>query len=74
MCKVGLKLTVDGTITDFLGMSVKENGETIELTQPLLTKQIMSELCTSGKKRQSVPMAKILQPFQHDQEFDKHFD
>ena len=33
-----LDLTVDGDITDFLGMSIKVKGNTLNLTQPLLTK------------------------------------
>jgi hypothetical protein len=49
MKKAGLKLTVEGDISDFLGVQVeRQTGGTIHLTQPHLIDQILQDLRLDG--------------------------
>ena len=45
-----LNLTVEGDVTDFLGMSVKRNKNGIHLSQPLLTSRIIELLWLKDEK------------------------
>jgi hypothetical protein len=45
MQKIGLKLTVDGDVSDFLGVKIKhESDGTIHLTQPQIIDNILCDL------------------------------
>ena len=53
-----LKLTVEGTVGNFLGVSVKRSDSAITLSQPLLISQILQKLHMTGKvsRPPSTPM------------------
>ena len=72
----GLKLTEEGSITDFLGVNVETRDGKIHLNQPLLTSTILSELRISQapEETSNIPMSEILDNGKTDVEFDKHFD
>ena len=74
--RVGLNLKVEGDISDFLGVHVEESNGNYNITQPLLTVQILSELRMADASTISkpTPMDKILRPGEKQPEFDKHFD
>ena len=49
MNKVGLKVTVEGNISDFLGVQIERKPDgTIHLTQPHLIDQILENLRLNG--------------------------
>jgi hypothetical protein len=79
MKDVGLDLTVEGTINDFLGVNIqyKKDGS-IHLTQPQLINSIIKELHldTGNTKTKSTPAAtsKILLRHLNSEAFDGHFD
>jgi hypothetical protein len=48
---VGLKLTVEGDISDFLGVQINRiNDTTFNLTQPHLINDVIKELRLDGEK------------------------
>jgi len=78
MKAAGLKLTVDGTIADFLGVNIsKDSSGYIHLTQPQLIDSILKELNLQGAnvKCKSTPAAssKLLHSHQDAPVFDGHF-
>ena len=44
MTAAGLQLTVDGTLADFLGVNIHQEGDTFTLTQPKLIESILDDL------------------------------
>ena len=79
MQRAGLKLTVDGDISDFLGVNIKkhDNG-TFELTQPHLIDQVLEDLRlhNSNVATKAIPAAssQLLRRFPNSEPFDAHFD
>ena len=79
MQKAGLKLTVEGDITDFLGVQVDRKSDgTIHMTQPHLIDNILQDLRLDGPEAatKNTP-AKVGVPLQRhvdSQPFDGHFD
>jgi hypothetical protein len=78
MKDVGLDLTVEGDISDFLGVNIQREADgTIHLTQPQLIDSILEELGLHGKdaKGKSTPAAcsKLLTGHAEAPPFDGHF-
>ena len=60
MKKVGLELTVEGDISDFLGVNIQRHEDgTVHLTQPHLINSILEELGlqTNSAKSKATPAA-----------------
>jgi hypothetical protein len=78
MKKAGLKLTVEGDISDFLGVHVERKSDgTIHLTQPQLIDQILQDLRLDGPdvatKDTPAKVGVTLQRNPDSQPFDGHF-
>ena len=79
MRDASLDLTVEGDVSDFLGVNVeyKKDG-TVHLTQPQLIKSILEELhlMRDDVKGKNVPAAtsKLLTSHQDSEPFDEHFN
>lgn len=77
--KVGLEITVDTTVTDFLGVKITDkNDGTYELTQPQLINQILKDLRllnsnVTGKGTPASPK-QVLRKYEESEKFDGHFD
>jgi hypothetical protein len=79
MKQVGLDLTVDGDISDFLGVNIEKYDDgTIHLTQPHLIDSILQDLRLTGDnvKTQRTPAAssKVLSRHLDSEVFDNHFN
>jgi hypothetical protein len=79
MAKVGLKLTQEGSLADFLGVKIeKRSYGTFHLTQPHLIDSILKDLRLLGPNvaTRSTPAAtsKLLSRHLDSPEFDRHFD
>ena len=79
MQTVGLGITVEGGIDDFLGVNIDRRDDgTIHLTQPRLIDQILKEmrLHSDNVKVRQTPAAvsKILKRMSDSEDFDKHFN
>lgn len=76
---VGLDLTVEGDVSDFLGVNVtrKDDG-TIHLTQPHLVEKILADLRLTGNdtaiKRTPAKVKQLLKRFRDSEPFDGHFN
>ena len=79
MKRVGLKLTVEGDISDFLGVQIerKPDGTPIHLTQPHLIGQILEDLRLDGPdvatKSAPAKVGVMLHRHTESQPFDGHF-
>ena len=77
MIKVGLKITDEGTLEDFLGVNItKQPDGSFELKQPHLVDQILEDLkMTSNVKEKTTPApsSKILTQQEDSEQFDKSF-
>ena len=83
MKNAGLELTVEGDISDFLGVKItrKKDG-TVEFTQPHLIDQIIAALGLEQKPGQNAPTTKdtpasptqVLHKYPDSAPFDDHFD
>jgi ATP-binding cassette subfamily B (MDR/TAP) protein 1 len=76
--EIGLKLTVEGTLEDFLGVKIDRRKGEIEFAQPQIIERILTDLRISGSSVavKNVP-AKVGAPLNkglEDPEFDQHFD
>jgi hypothetical protein len=76
---VGLKLTVDGDVSDFLGVQIKhESNGTIHLTQPQIIDNILHDLhlTADNVKTRQTPAAvtTVLRRYPDSEQFDEHFD
>ena len=74
----GLKLTVEGTISDFLGVEIRRspNGE-FHLTQPHLIEQILQDLHLHGTNvtpKNTPAQLTPLHRHNNDEDFDGHFN
>ena len=74
-----LDITVEGTLTDFLGVNIDRRDDgTIKLSQPRLIDQVLEDLHLNQKNTttRETPMmsSKILSRHEDDRPFDKHFD
>jgi hypothetical protein len=79
MKKAGLKLTVEGDISDFLGVQIERKSDgTIHMTQPHLIDQILEDLRLNGPdvatKSTPAKVGVTLQRHQDSQPFDGHFN
>ena len=79
MEEVGLVLTVEGDITDFLGVNIKRHPDgTFELTQPHLIEQVLKDLRLHGStvavKETPAASSQLLRRFTESEAFDAHFD
>ena len=79
MKDVGLDLTVENTVDEFLGVKIKERSDgEFELTQPQLIKSILNDLRLTNnnvtKKDTPATTTTILQRHSTSQNFDRHFD
>jgi len=79
MKKVGLKITVEGDIGDFLGVQIQRKSDgTFELTQPHLIDQILKDLKLDRPetkiKRTPTAVNKILCRHLDSEAFDNHFN
>jgi hypothetical protein len=79
MKRVGLKLTVDGDVSDFLGVKIQhESDGTIHLTQPQIIDNILHDLhlTADNVKTRQTPAAvtTILRRHINSEAFDKHFN
>jgi len=78
MKQVGLDITVEGDISDFLGVNIQKKADgTVHLTQPQLIDSILKELHLTGDKvaGKTTPAAvsKILSRHSDSPSFDNHF-
>jgi hypothetical protein len=77
MKAVGLDLTVEGDVSDFIGVNIEKKADgTIHLTQPELMKSILTELrLEEGAKIKDIPAAssKLLSRHPTSPSFDGHF-
>ena len=78
MKQVGLEITVEGDISDFLGVNIQRNKDgTVHLTQPQLIDSILKELHLTGDKvaGKTTPAAvsKLLSRHSNSKSFDNHF-
>jgi hypothetical protein len=74
----GLDLTVDGDISDFLGVNIRKDEDgTVHLTQPHLIEQILKELKLDrpnvGRKTTPSPHTQLLRRHNEAAECDFHF-
>ena len=78
-----LDLTVEGDISDFLGVKIARRPDgTVEMTQPHLIDQVIKALHLDQKPGQKPPTGKdtpaapsqVLHKFPDSEEFDGHFD
>jgi hypothetical protein len=79
MQKVGLKLSVDGDVSDFLGVKIHhESDGTIHLTQPQIIDSILRDLhlTSDNVKTRQTPAAvtTILRRHPNSEAFDEHFN
>jgi len=79
MKNAGLDLTVEGDVSDFLGVNIQRHPDgTVHLTQPHLIDSILEELGLHGEnvKGKSTPAAssKLLSGHKDCPEFDGHFN
>jgi hypothetical protein len=79
MRKIGLKLTVDGDVSDFLGVKIKhESDGMIHLTQPQIIDNILHDLHLKAdniKTRQTpAAVTTILRRHTNSDAFDEHFN
>jgi hypothetical protein len=79
MKEAGLEITVEGGISDFLGVRIQRmDNDTFELTQPHLIEQILSDLrlTTDNVATKDTPAAssRLLRRHLEEPAFDGHFD
>lgn len=79
MEKVGLHLTVEGDISDFLGVKIQKNSDgTVSLTQPHLIDQILADLRLNGDnvttKDTPAISSQTLFRYESSPDFDGHFN
>jgi hypothetical protein len=79
MEKAGLKLTVEGDISDFLGVQIERKSDgTIHMVQPHLIDQILEDLRLYGPviatKNTPAKVGVTLQIHHDSQPFDGHFN
>jgi len=75
----GLKLTIEGTINDFIGVNIKRRSDgSYNLTQKRLIDQILKEmrLCSLNVNVKQTPamVSKILKRHSNSESFDGHFN
>ena len=77
MTKVGLKITDEGTLEDFLGVNItKRSDGSFELKQPHLVDQILEDLKMTANvkgKPTPAPSSKILTHQEDSEQFDRSF-
>jgi len=74
MKHAGLDLTVEGDISDFLGVNIQRHEDgTVHLTQPYLIDSILEELGLQGANIKPVACSKLLSSDKDSTAFDKHF-
>ena len=78
MKAIGLKVTNEGTLSDFVGVNITRNNDgTITLSQPKLIDQILGDMRLKGKevKAKSTPMKSSAMLLRHlnSPPFDNHF-
>ena len=79
MTRVGLRVTVEGNLSDFLGVKIdKENDGTIHMTQPHLIDQILSDVRLNGEgtstKETPAKVGQVLGRDLNGEQFDGHFN
>jgi Reverse transcriptase (RNA-dependent DNA polymerase) len=79
MKRVGLKLSVDGDVSDFLGVKINHEPDgTIHLTQPQIIDSILKDLhlLSDNVKTRQTPAAvtTILRRHPNSETFDEHFN
>ena len=78
MIEAGLNITVEGNISDFLGVQIQREGDVFHLSQPHLISDILTELRLNDENTvtKSTPTASSKQLLRHldSKPFDAHFD
>ena len=78
MMEAGLNITVEGNISDFLGVQIQREGDAFHLSQPHLISDILTELRLNDENTvtKSTPIASSKQLLRHvdSPPFDAHFD
>ena len=72
----GLEITDEGSVADFLGVNIKQEGDSFHLTQPKLIESILKDLSLpTGSSTKDIPMAssKLLSRHKESSDFDQHF-
>ena len=77
--QVGLDITVEGTLEDFLGVNISRKADgTIHLTQPHLIDQILKDLRLDGEQVTTKPIpatsSKLLSRHSESKDFDNSFN
>ena len=73
----GLDITDEGTIADFLGVNVRQEGNSFHLTQPKLIESILQDLSLQDESHtKDIPMASsvLLSRHKDSEDFDHHFN
>ena len=73
----GLDITDEGTIADFLGVNVRQEGNSFHLTQPKLIESILQDLSLQDESHtKDIPMASsvLLSRHKDSKDFDHHFN